>query len=57
LKALISQIPETELYQAAVTVMMRLIFLFCAEERKLLLLGDPFYDANYAVSTISAALR
>ena len=29
-----------ELYEAALTVMMRLVFLFCAEERELLLLGD-----------------
>ena len=31
---------ETELYEAALTVMMRLVFLFCAEERGLMLLGD-----------------
>jgi len=37
--------------------MMRLVFLFCAEERGLLLLGDETYDANYAVSTLRALLR
>jgi hypothetical protein len=37
--------------------MMRLVFLFCAEERDLLLLGDPVYDQFYAVSTLSAQLR
>src|SRR5207248_6501265 len=31
---------EKVLYEAALTVMMRLVFLFCAEERELLLLGD-----------------
>ena len=46
-----------ELYQAAVTVMMRLVFLFAAEERGLLLLGDPLYDEHYAVSTLAARLR
>ena len=36
---------------------MRLVFLFSAEERGLLLLGDPLYDQNYAVSTLSELLR
>ena len=35
--------------------MMRLVFLFSAEERGLLLLGDPLYDQNYALSTIREA--
>src|SRR5262249_48231468 len=48
---------EKALYDAALTVMMRLVFLFCAEERKLLLLGDPLYDQYYAVSTLSEILR
>src|SRR5260370_28854917 len=37
--------------------MMRLVFLFSAEERGLLLLGDPLYDQHYAVSTLRAQLR
>jgi hypothetical protein len=37
--------------------MMRLVVLLCAEERKLLLLGEPIYDQNYAVSTLRARLR
>ncbi len=37
--------------------MMRLVFLFCAEERELLLLGDPLYNQNYALSTIREQLR
>ena len=37
--------------------MMRLVFLFCAEERGLLLLGDPIYDSYYAVSTLRGLLR
>lgn len=48
---------EKELYQAALTVMMRLVFLLSAEERELLLLGDPIYDQHYAVSTLRAKLR
>jgi hypothetical protein len=50
-------VPETEIYDAALTVMMRLVFLFSAEERKLLLLGDPLYDQHYAVSTLREILR
>ena len=54
---LLKDIPEARLYEAALTVMMRLVFLFCAEERKLLLLGDDIYDDNYAVSTLHEQLQ
>jgi Eco57I restriction-modification methylase len=56
-RALLARVPEAELYEAALTVMMRLVFLFCAEERDLLLLGDPLYDQHYAVSTLIAQLQ
>jgi len=56
-RTLLKDIPEKDLYEAALTVMMRLVFLFSAEERGLLLLGDPLYDQNYAVSTLRAQLR
>ena len=36
---LLKDIPESVLYESALTVMMRLVFLFSAEERGLLLLG------------------
>ncbi|MEI3002726.1 MAG: hypothetical protein V8T86_17865 [Victivallis sp.] len=36
--------------------MMRLVFLLCAEERGLLLLGTELYDQNYAVSTLRSQL-
>lgn len=55
--ALLRGVPEAVLYEAALTVMMRLVFLFCAEERDLLLLGDELYDKNYAVSTLREQLR
>ena len=45
------------LYEAALTVMMRLVFLLSAEERGLLRLGDPAYDEAYAVSTLCESLR
>ncbi len=54
---LLEGIGEQEVYDAALTVMMRLVFLFSAEERGLLLLGDPLYDQYYAVSTLRAQLR
>lgn len=50
-------IGEKRLYQAALSVMMRLVFLFSAEEQGLLLLGDNLYDNYYAVSTLRAQLR
>ena len=56
-RELLAGVPETVLYEAALTVMMRLVFLFCAEEQKLLLLGDPLYDLHYAVSTLVAQLQ
>jgi len=49
---LLAGIDEKVLYQAALTVMMRLVFVLSAEERGLLLLGDPIWDRNYAVSTL-----
>jgi hypothetical protein len=56
-RELLRDVPPARLYDAALTVMMRLVFIFCAEERGLLLLGDETYDANYAVSTLRALLR
>lgn len=56
-RALLHGLNAQQLYESAVTVMMRLVFLFAAEERKLLLLGDPLYDQHYAVSTLRAQLQ
>ena len=55
--SLLADVSEERLYESALTVMMRLVFLFCAEERELLLLGDELYDKNYAVSTLREQLR
>jgi hypothetical protein len=55
--ALLKGVPETVLYDAALTIMMRLVFLFAAEERGLLHLGKPLYDDNYAVSTLQEQLQ
>lgn len=56
-RELLHGITERELYEAALTVMMRLVFLLAAEERGLLLSGDDLYDTNYAVSTLRVQLR
>jgi hypothetical protein len=54
---LLHDINPKELYEAGLTVMMRLVFLLAAEERGLLLLGDPRYDAFYALSSLRMQLR
>lgn len=56
-RELLRDVKESELYEAALTVMMRLVFLLSAEERGLLLLGDERYEANYALSTLRMQLR
>lgn len=56
-RKLLEGVSETALYDAALTVMMRLVFLFSAEERGLLHLGKPLYDENYAVSTLQEQLQ
>jgi hypothetical protein len=56
-RTLLAGTSEEGLYEAALKVMMRLVFLFCAEERGLLPLDDPFYNQNYAISTLQAQLR
>ncbi len=56
-RTLLVGVGESEIYEASLTVMMRLVFLFCAEERELLLLGDPLFDQHYAVSPLREQLR
>lgn len=54
---LIIHIQPKVLYEAALTVMMRLVFLLAAEERGLLRLGEELYDRAYAASTLRDQLR
>jgi hypothetical protein len=54
--ALLASVAPPTVYQAAATVMMRLIFLLYAEERDLLPLADPFYAEYYAASTLREQL-
>ena len=55
-RELLRDVRPSELYEAGLTVMMRLVFILCAEERGLLLLGTEIYDQNYAVSTLRSQL-
>ncbi|MDA8073382.1 MAG: restriction endonuclease [Actinomycetota bacterium] len=54
---LLAGLNPNHVYEAACTVMMRLVFLLSAEERRLLPLGDELYDRSYAVSTLRQELR
>lgn len=56
-RTLLRDIDPKELYEASLTVMMRLVFILCAEERGLLLLGEKAYDDVYAVSTLRQQLE
>ncbi len=56
-RKLLKGVSPSAQYDAALTVMMRLVFLFSAEERGLLHLGKPLYDDNYAVSTLQEQLQ
>lgn len=54
--ALLTGIAPQRVYEAAVTVMMRLVFLLYAEERDLLPLSQALYADGYAASTLRAQL-
>ena len=56
-RRLLAGVSPSALYEAALTVMMRLVFLLCAEERGLMLLGEKKYDDVYAVSTLRKKLE
>jgi hypothetical protein len=56
-RSLLREVPDQEVYEACLTVMMRLVVLLSAEERDLLLLGDDLWDDSYAIGTLRARLR
>jgi hypothetical protein len=49
---LLRDVPAKQVYEGALTVMMRLVFLLYAEEQRLLPSGDELYDASYAVGPL-----
>lgn len=54
----LDEVLPSKVYESALTVMMRLVFLFCAEERDLIpSVGGEFYGTNYAVATLRESLR
>lgn len=49
-------VDNDEIYNGAVTVLMRLVFMFCAEERRLLPADSDFYLRAYSVSALADRL-
>ena len=56
-RSLLEGVPEEMLYEASLSLMMRLVFLLFAEERELLPLSNAVYRDYYAISTVQARLR
>ena len=56
-RSLLRDVTDDDLYSGAVTVMMRLVFLLFAEERRLLPSDDAGYDAAYSVSRLVEQLE
>jgi Eco57I restriction-modification methylase len=54
---LLRDMPEPELYDAAVTVMMRLVVLFFAEENDLLPMSEDLWESQYAASSLRSRLQ
>ena len=54
---LLSGIEPHEVYEAAVTVMMRMVFLLVAEENDLLPIDDRLYQELYSIRTLREALE
>ena len=54
---LLAGVEPHEVYEAAVTVMMRTVFLLVAEENDLLPIDDPHYQDLYAVRTLRESLQ
>ena len=50
-------IPGTEVYESGVTVLMRLVFLLFAEERRLLPAEDPLWAESYSILSLRDDLR
>jgi len=54
---LLDGVSDDDLYAGVVTVMMRVVFLLFAEERRLLPSDDARYDASYSVGRLLDQLR
>lgn len=49
-------VDNDDIYNGAVTILMRLVFMFCAEERRLLPADSDFYLRAYSVSSLADRL-
>ena len=56
-RELLKDVSDDDLYAGVVTVMMRLVFLLFAEERRLLPSDDALYDEGYSVSRLVEQLE
>lgn len=54
---LLAGVDDDDLYAGAVTVMMRIVFLLFAEDRRLLPSDDDLYLAGYSISTLVEQLE
>ncbi|MET9878898.1 type IIL restriction-modification enzyme MmeI [Actinacidiphila glaucinigra] len=54
---LLDQVEARDVYRAALTVMMRLVFLLYAEEQRLLPIESELYADSYAISTLHRRLE
>ena len=54
---LLASVSDEEVYEAAVTVLMRFLFLLYAEERRLLPAEDSFWAKSYSILTLREQLR
>lgn len=55
--AVLDGVAATEVYEASVSVLMRLVFLLFAEERRLLPAEDPLWAESYSTLTLHDDLR
>jgi hypothetical protein len=55
--ALLHAVPERQIYRGALTVMMRLVFLFYAEEHRLLPVDSDLYASSYSVTNLYDQLQ
>jgi hypothetical protein len=56
-RRLLERVTEKDLYEAAVTIMMRLVFLLYAEERGMLPADNDLYSGTYAMGPLRERLR
>jgi hypothetical protein len=56
-RELLAGVSDDDLYDAAVTVMMRVVFCLFAEERRLLPSDDATYEASYSVARLVEQLE